>query len=84
MVGTPVRTVNGTVWRQRPETVMKRQLSPSPRRLVNNRQFSLRGVRGQFVFVDPGSKLVLVQTAARGVGFQDEELFALWAALRSQ
>jgi hypothetical protein len=31
----PVRTVNGTVWRQRPETVMKRQLSPSPRRLVN-------------------------------------------------
>jgi CubicO group peptidase (beta-lactamase class C family) len=49
------------------------------------RQFSLRGLRGQFVFVDPGSKLVLVQTAARGgVGFQDEELFALWAALRSQ
>src|SRR5215831_8120137 len=35
MVGTTVRTVNGTVWRQRPETVMKRQLSPSPRRLVN-------------------------------------------------
>jgi hypothetical protein len=48
------------------------------------RQFSLRGVWGQFVFVDPGPKLVLVQTAARGVGFQDEELFALWASLRSQ
>jgi len=47
------------------------------------RQFSLRGLRGQFVFVDPGSQLVLVQTAARGVGFQDEELFVLWAALRS-
>jgi CubicO group peptidase (beta-lactamase class C family) len=54
-------------------------LQPGP-----DRQFSLRGLRGQFVFVDPGSKLVLVQTAARGVGFQDEELFALWAALRSQ
>jgi hypothetical protein len=48
------------------------------------RQFSLRGLRGQFVFVDPESKLVLVQTAARGVGFQEEELFELWAALRSQ
>jgi len=49
-----------------------------------DRPFSLRGLRGQFVFVDPGSKLVLVQTAAREVRFQDEELFALWAALRSQ
>lgn len=49
-----------------------------------DRQFSLRGLRGQFVLVDPGSKLVLVQTAAREVGFHDEELFALWAALRSQ
>jgi hypothetical protein len=49
-----------------------------------DRQFSLRGLRGQFVFVDPGSKLVLVQTAAREVGFPEEELFALWAALRSQ
>src|SRR5262249_41222999 len=39
---------------------------------------------GMFGFVDPGSKLVLVQTAAREVRFQDEELFALWAALRSQ
>ncbi len=28
-------------------------------------------------------KLVLVQTAARGVAFEDEELFELWAALRS-
>jgi hypothetical protein len=49
-----------------------------------DRQFSLRGLRGQFVFVDPGSKLVLVQTAAREVGFPEEELFTLWAALRSQ
>jgi hypothetical protein len=49
-----------------------------------DRQFSLRGLRGQFVFVDPGSKLVLVQTAAREVGFPEEELFTVWAALRSQ
>src|SRR5262245_32972040 len=48
------------------------------------RQFSLRGLRGQFVFVDPGSKLVLVHTAAREVGFPEEELFTLWSALRSQ
>ena len=48
------------------------------------RQFSLRGLRGQFVFVDPGSKLVRVQTAAREIGVDHEELFALWAALRSQ
>ena len=32
------------------------------------RQFMLRGLRGQGVFVDPKSKLVMVHTAAGGVG----------------
>ena len=50
------------------------------------RTFALRGLRGQFVLVDPAKKLVLVQTAARAVGdgFADQELFALWSALPSQ
>jgi CubicO group peptidase (beta-lactamase class C family) len=44
-------------------------------------RFSLRGLRGQYVLIDPALKLVLVQTA-----LSDEpeygELFALWTALR--
>ena len=54
-------------------------LLPGPGRI-----FALRGLRGQFVLVDPASKLVLVQTAARGSGFADQELTALWSALPSQ
>jgi CubicO group peptidase (beta-lactamase class C family) len=42
------------------------------------RQFVLRGLRGQAVFVDPKSKLVLVHTAARNVGDPGSELLALW------
>jgi CubicO group peptidase (beta-lactamase class C family) len=42
------------------------------------RQFVLRGLRGQGVFVDPKSKLVMVHTAARNVGDPGSELLALW------
>jgi CubicO group peptidase (beta-lactamase class C family) len=45
------------------------------------RQFVLRGLRGQAVFVDPKSKLVLVHTAAREVGDSGRELLALWFGL---
>ena len=46
------------------------------------RQFALRGLRGQSVFVDPKSKLVLVHTAAGDVGDpgRDERL-ALWVGV---
>ena len=44
--------------------------------------FALRGLRGQFVLVDPESKLVLVQTALRDLG--DSELYALWSSLPAQ
>jgi CubicO group peptidase (beta-lactamase class C family) len=47
-------------------------------------RFSLRGLRGQFVLVDPDLKLVLVQTALSGGPPQFAELFALWNALRAQ
>jgi CubicO group peptidase (beta-lactamase class C family) len=43
-----------------------------------DRQFALRGLRGQCVFVHPGSKLVMVHTAARDVGDFGSELTALW------
>ena len=44
------------------------------------RQFVLRGLRGQNVFVDPKSKLVLVHTAAGSVGEQGMgERLALWS-----
>jgi CubicO group peptidase (beta-lactamase class C family) len=48
------------------------------------RRFSLRGLRGQFVYVDPDLKLVLVQTALSGGPPDFAELFALWNALRAQ
>ena len=52
----------------------------------SNRMFALRGLRGQFVIVDPEAKLVLVQTAVRyGTDhIADQELLALWAAVSSQ
>ena len=46
-----------------------------------DRQFVLRGLRGQAVFVDPRTKLVLVHTAARDVGDPGRELLALWLAV---
>jgi CubicO group peptidase (beta-lactamase class C family) len=42
------------------------------------RQFMLRGVRGQGVFVDPGSKLVMVHTSAGNLSGDSGELLALW------
>jgi len=51
------------------------------------RQFALLGVHGQSIFVDPGSKLVLVHTAVRPRPSGDPmapELSALWAALVRQ
>jgi CubicO group peptidase (beta-lactamase class C family) len=50
----------------------------------DTKRFSLRGLRGQFIFVDPDSKLVLVQTALSSSDSQRNELFALWTALRTQ
>lgn len=41
-----------------------------------------RWVRGQFVMIDPESKLVFVQAALPEGNY--EELFALWAVLSSQ
>ena len=51
---------------------------------ADRRMFALRGVRGQYVLVDPATKLVLVQTALAGNGTAAQELYALWAALTSQ
>jgi CubicO group peptidase (beta-lactamase class C family) len=50
----------------------------------DTRRFSLRGLRGQYVLVDPDLKLVLVQTALSGGQPEFVELFALWNALRAQ
>ena len=45
------------------------------------RQFALRGIRGQAVLVDPARRLVLVHTAAMGIGTGNGELTALWNKL---
>jgi CubicO group peptidase (beta-lactamase class C family) len=45
------------------------------------RQFALLGRRGQAIFVDPKSKLVLVHTAAGGGGGMSGDLIALWFSL---
>ena len=42
------------------------------------RQFALRGIRGQAIFVDPSKKLVMVHTGAMGIGSGYGELMALW------
>jgi CubicO group peptidase (beta-lactamase class C family) len=51
---------------------------------ADTRRFALQGIRGQFVFVDPDLKLVLVQTALSGGQPATAEVFALWNALRAQ
>jgi CubicO group peptidase (beta-lactamase class C family) len=48
------------------------------------RRFSLRGLRGQYVLVDPDLKLVLVQTALSSSEPDFIELLTLWNALREQ
>jgi CubicO group peptidase (beta-lactamase class C family) len=45
------------------------------------RQFMLRGLRGQGVFVDPKAKLVMVHTAAGDVGEGIMERIALWSGV---
>jgi len=46
------------------------------------RQFMLRGLRGQSVFVDPKSKVVMVHTAAGNVGDSGMgERIALWSGV---
>jgi CubicO group peptidase (beta-lactamase class C family) len=60
--------------------------SPSPTYgyhvwLAEGGRFSLRGLRGQFVLVDPASKLVLVQTALSSPDII--ELTVLWKAVRA-
>jgi CubicO group peptidase (beta-lactamase class C family) len=51
---------------------------------ADTRRFSLRGLRGQYVLVDPDLKLVLVQTALSSSEPDFGELLALWTALREQ
>jgi CubicO group peptidase (beta-lactamase class C family) len=49
--------------------------------------FALIGIHGQAVFTDPGSKLIMVQTAARMKPIGDPglaEAVALWYALVAQ
>ncbi|MGH7375114.1 MAG: hypothetical protein ACREJY_12895 [Candidatus Rokuibacteriota bacterium] len=50
------------------------------------RMFALLGVRGQAIYVDPVSKLVLVHTAVRKLPVDPAavELGALWAGIREQ
>jgi CubicO group peptidase (beta-lactamase class C family) len=51
---------------------------------AGSRRFSLRGLRGQYILIDPDLKLVLVQTALSGGLPEFVELLALWDALRAQ
>jgi CubicO group peptidase (beta-lactamase class C family) len=51
---------------------------------ADTKRLQLRGLRGQYVFVDPDLKLVLVQTALSSSEFEFSELIALWLALRAQ
>ena len=52
-------------------------LFPGPRR-----QFALLGIHGQSIYVDPGARLVMVQTAVRvpATGGRAEAI-ALWNAV---
>jgi CubicO group peptidase (beta-lactamase class C family) len=51
---------------------------------ADTRRFLLQGLRGQFILVDPDTKLVLVQTALSSSDFAMSELVALWTATRAQ
>ncbi len=50
----------------------------------DTKRLSLRGLRGQFVLVDPDIKLVLVQTALDGSSTGFAELLSLWSAVRDR
>jgi CubicO group peptidase (beta-lactamase class C family) len=45
------------------------------------RQFMLRGLRGQAVYVDPKSKVVMVHTAVSPIGAGMGEMLALWTGV---
>jgi CubicO group peptidase (beta-lactamase class C family) len=47
------------------------------------RQFALLGYKGQYVCIDPISKLVMVQTAVEAPGDNDET-WSLWSAVVDQ
>jgi hypothetical protein len=47
------------------------------------RQFTMLGYKGQYVCVDPVSKLVMVHTAVEDPSYKDEP-WALWSALIDQ
>jgi CubicO group peptidase (beta-lactamase class C family) len=51
---------------------------------ADTKRFLLRGLRGQFIFVDPETKLVLVQTALNSSDFELSEFVSLWMAIRAQ
>jgi CubicO group peptidase (beta-lactamase class C family) len=49
------------------------------------RQFALIGYKGQYIFIDPPSKLVMVQTAVEAPDLgQNKEAWALWSAVVDQ
>jgi CubicO group peptidase (beta-lactamase class C family) len=49
------------------------------------RQFALIGYKGQYICIDPSSKLVMVQTAIEAPDFRDnDEAWALWSAVVDQ
>lgn len=48
------------------------------------RNFEMRGLRGQHVLIDPRERLVLVQTSLSGDNSTARELYALWRALPAQ
>ena len=54
---------------------------------MGERRFSLLGIHGQAILVDPVARMVLVHTAVRpnaGVTSSAVELFVLWNALVAQ
>jgi CubicO group peptidase (beta-lactamase class C family) len=51
---------------------------------ADQKRYFLWGLRGQFVFADPESKLVMVHTALSNNDFLDLELTTLWTAARAQ
>jgi hypothetical protein len=51
----------------------------------DRRQFAFIGYKGQYVCVDPISKLVMAQTAVEAANASDnDEAWALWSALVDQ
>jgi CubicO group peptidase (beta-lactamase class C family) len=51
----------------------------------DRRQFAFVGYKGQYICVDPISKLVMVHTALESPGADlDDEVWSLWSALVGQ